>query len=253
LSFYLIAPAIQLEQAGVPAFTVFIQGLISFFSPCVLPLLPVYMSYLAGGMQTRNEDGSVIYPRKKVFVNTLFFVFGVSFAIFLLGFAFTSVGQFFASPENKVWFFRIGGMIVIFFGLFQLGVFGQGGRLNEEKRLPISFDKLGMNPLVALLLGFTFSFAWTPCLGATLGSVLMMAGVAETRALSFLLIGVYTLGFVIPFLLVGLFTTSLLGLFKKHRNVVRYTTIAGGILMIVLGVLMFTGKLFELGGILASL
>ncbi|HHU13060.1 MAG TPA: hypothetical protein GXZ64_07510 [Clostridiaceae bacterium] len=243
--------ALVFESAAVPAFTVFIQGLLSFFSPCVLPLLPVYISYLAGG--SSQIDGKVVYPRGKVFVNTVFFVIGTSFAILLLGLAFTSLGQFFLSPDNRVWFNRIGGVIIVLLGLFQLGALGQRSRLNQERRLPISFDKLGMNPLVAWLLGFTFSFAWTPCLGAALGTVLTMAGTAETRGLSFLLIAVYTLGFVIPFLAVGLFTTEILGFFAKRRKVMRYATIIGGLLMIVLGILMFTGLLYRLGGIFARL
>ncbi|HHT45031.1 MAG TPA: hypothetical protein GXZ89_06020 [Fastidiosipila sp.] len=245
--------AFQFETAGIPVITVFIQGLLSFFSPCVIPLLPVYVSYLAGGSKNIDEEGRSVYPRGKVFVNTVFFVLGTSFAILLLGFAATSLGQFFMSPGNRIWFFRIGGIIIVLFGLLQLGVFGSGGFFGKERRLPISFDKLSMNPLVALLLGFTFSFAWTPCLTAALGTILTMAGTADTRGLAFLLIGVYTLGFVIPFLLVGMFTTQLLGFFARHRKVVRYATIIGGIIMIALGILMFTGKLYELSGFLIRL
>lgn len=243
----------EFGSAGVPALTVFIQGLLSFFSPCVLPLLPVYISYLAGGTQHVNASGKTVYPRGKVFVNTVFFVFGTSVAIMLLGLAFTSLGQFFLSPQNRAWFNRIGGIIIVLFGLFQLGIVGRKGALGRERRLPISFDRLGMNPFVAWLLGFTFSFAWTPCLGAALGTVLTMAGTADTRGLAFLLIGVYTLGFIIPFLLVGLFTTQILGFFAKYKKVVRYTTIVGGLLMIVLGILMFTGYLYRLSGIFARI
>lgn len=249
----MVLNAFAFENAGIPAMTVFIQGLLSFFSPCVLPLLPVYISYLAGGTKEIDENGKLVYPRGKVFMNTLFFVIGTSFAIVLMGIALTSLGQFFMSPANRVWFNRIGGIIVVLFGLFQLGLVGRGGKLDQDRRLPISFEKLGMNPLVALLLGFTFSFAWTPCLGAALGTVLTMAGTADTRGLAFLLIGVYTLGFVIPFLVVGLFTTRVLGFFAKHRGVVKYTTIIGGILMILLGILMFTGHLYRLGSFLVRI
>ena len=98
-----------------------------------------------------------------------------------------------------------------------------------------------MNPAVAFLFGFTFSFAWTPCVGPALGSVLIMATSAGSSAQGFLLIGVYTLGFVLPFLAVGLFTGSLLDFFKKHQKAVRYTVKAGGVLMILMGVMMLTG------------
>ena len=108
---------------------------------------------------------------------------------------------------------RIGGVIVILFGLYQLGIFGSR-LLSNEHRLPFRLDRLAMNPLVALVLGFTFSFAWTPCVGPALASVLLMASSANSAATGFALIGVFTLGFVIPFLAVGLFTSTLLDFFK---------------------------------------
>ena len=87
-------------ETSIPVLTVFVQGLLSFFSPCVLPLIPLYVGYLAGGAAKTNDDGTVEYPRKKVFVNTLFFVVGVSFAFFLLGFGFTALGQFFTGNQR---------------------------------------------------------------------------------------------------------------------------------------------------------
>ena len=236
-------------ETSVPILTVFLQGLLSFFSPCVLPLLPMYISYLSGGGCTVEEDGTVHYKRSKVMLNTLFFVVGISFAFFLLGFGFTAVGQFFR--ENRLLLGRIGGIIVVLFGLYQLGVFGSAKFLSQEHRLPFRLDKVAMNPLVALVLGFTFSFAWTPCVGPTLASVLLMATSAAS-AQGFLLIGVYTLGFVLPFLAVGLFTGTLLELFRKHRNVVKYTVKVGGALMVFMGVMMFTGWMNHLTGYLSS-
>ena len=182
-------------ETSVPVLTVFLQGLLSFFSPCVLPLLPMYISYLSGGGRTVDEEGTVHYKRSKVLCNTLFFVLGISFAFFLLGFGFTAAGQFFR--ENRMMLGRVGGVIVILFGLYQLGLFGSSKLLNREARLPFRLDKVAMNPLVALILGFTFSFAWTPCVGPTLASVLLMATSAQA-AQGFVLIGVYTLGFVLP-------------------------------------------------------
>ena len=236
-------------EVGIPAITVFIQGLLSFFSPCVLPLVPLYIGYLAGGTRTVDEEGRVRYSRKKVMINTLFFVIGVSFAFFLLGFGFTAAGRFFGS--NRTMFARIGGIIVVLFGLFQLGVFGSSV-LGQERRLPFRLNQLAMNPLLALVLGFTFSFAWTPCVGPALASVLLMASSATSQGTGFLLIGVYTLGFVIPFLAVGLFTGSVLDFFKEHQNVVKDTTKAGGVLMIAMGVMMFTGWMNGITGYLSS-
>ncbi|MFQ8832007.1 MAG: cytochrome c biogenesis CcdA family protein, partial [Ruthenibacterium lactatiformans] len=194
-------------ETGVSAAAVFLQGILSFFSPCVLPLVPLYIGYLAGGAKSVDADGTVRYKRGRVMHNTVFFVLGVSFTFFALGLGFTALGRFFS--DNRALFARIGGVLIILFGLYQLGVF-RSRALSTERRLPIRLDRLSMNPAVAFLFGFTFSFAWTPCVGPALGSVLIMATSAGSSAQGFLLIGVYTLGFVLPFLAVGLFTGSLL-------------------------------------------
>ena len=109
-----------------------------------------------------------------------------------------------------------------------------------------------MNPLVALVLGFTFSFAWTPCVGPTLGSVLLMASSAGSAARGFLLIAVYTLGFVIPFLAVGLFTGAVLGFFKRHQRVVRYTVKVGAVLLVLMGIMTLTGFMNGITSYLSS-
>ena len=233
-------------DTALPVFGVFVQGLLSFFSPCVLPLLPFYMGYLSGGTLGTDAEGRTVYDRKKILVNTLFFVIGISFAIFLLGLGMTAVGSFFT--KNQALFAKIGGVIIILFGLYQLGVFGTSRLLSSERRLPLPIDKMTLSPVTALLLGFVISFAWTPCVGPMLSGVLIMAMSAASRAKGFLLIGVYTLGYVIPFLLAGLFTGQLLTFFGKHRNVVRYTAKIGGALMLILGILMFAGKLNGING-----
>ena len=227
-------------DVSVPVLTVFLQGLISFFSPCVLPLLPLYIGYLSGGTG-KWEDGKFYYKKSKVMINTLFFVIGISFAFVLLGLGVSAVGSFLNS--NQELFAKIGGVLVVLFGLYQLGIFGSSDFLGKERRLPFRLDKLAMSPFAALLMGFTFSFAWTPCVGPALTSVLLMAASTGTRAAGMGLIGVYTIGFVLPFLAVGIFATSLLGLFRKHMKVVQYTVKIGGILMIIMGILMFTGKM----------
>jgi cytochrome c-type biogenesis protein len=193
--------------------TVFFQGLLSFFSPCVLPLIPLYLGYLSGGGMDRDRDGRTVYRRGVILRNTVFFVLGISFALFLLGLGFSAAGQFF-SRYDKV-FNWVCGIIVMLFGLYQLGVFGMLPALAGERRLPLRLDKLHMNPLTALLMGFCFSFSWTPCIGPTLTGVLMMTASAATQTKGYLLIGVYTLGFVIPFLAVGGVTGDNVGEFIK--------------------------------------
>lgn len=235
---------------SIPAITVFFQGLLSFFSPCVLPLVPLYIGYFSGGAKTVDESGRIRYPRGKVMVHTVFFVLGISAAFFLLGFGFTALGQFF--QNNRAWFARISGLIMIFFGLYQLGVFGRSHRLDQEHHLPLRLDKMAMSPFTALLLGFTFSFAWTPCVGPALSSVLLMAGSSGTAFKGFVLIGVYTLGFVLPFLLVGLFTGTVLDFFRKHTGVVQYTVKIGALLLILMGVMTLTGFMNGLTGYLSD-
>lgn len=237
-------------DVSVPVLTVFLQGLLSFFSPCVLPLIPLYISYLSGGTQTVGKDGKIYFKRRKVMLNTLCFVIGISFAFFLLGLGVSAIGTFFKS--NQLLFARIGGILVVLFGLYQLGILGTSRILGQERRLPFKLDVLAMSPITALIMGFTFSFAWTPCVGPALTSVLLMAASASTKLWGFLLIGVYTIGFVLPFLAVGLFTTKLLEFFKTHIKVVRYTAKIGGALMIFMGILMFTGKMNAVTGYLSS-
>lgn len=238
-------------DVSISAVTVFLQGLLSFFSPCVLPLLPLYIGYLSGGTAVKGEDGRMHYKQSKVLLHTVFFVTGVSFAFFLLGLGVSAVGGFFHSYQAM--FARTGGILVMLFGFYQMGIFGISSVLGKEHRLPFRLDRFAMSPVTALLMGFTFSFAWTPCVGPALTSVLLMAASAATKAQGFVLIGVYTMGFVLPFLFVGLFTTQLLELFKKYRGVVQYTVKIGGILMVLMGILMFTGKMNDVTGYLSRI
>ena len=238
-------------DVSISAVTIFLQGLLSFFSPCVLPLLPLYIGYLSGGTAVKGEDGRMHYKQSKVLLHTVFFVTGVSFAFFLLGLGVSAVGGFFHSYQAM--FARTGGILVMLFGLYQMGIFGISSVLGKEHRLPFRLDRFAMSPVTALLMGFTFSFAWTPCVGPALTSVLLMAASAATKAQGFVLIGVYTMGFVLPFLFVGLFTTQLLELFKKCRGVVQYTVKIGGILMVLMGILMFTGKMNDVTGYLSRI
>lgn len=238
-------------ETGIPFITVFIQGLLSFFSPCILPLVPLYISYLAGGMYRTDENGRISYPRKKVLIHTLFFILGIGFAFVLMGLGFTAIGRFFSG--NKVWFTRIGGLIMIGFGLYQLGVFGKSQSMEQTHRLPFSMEGKTFGPFMALLLGFTFSFAWTPCVGPVLAGVLLMASSAATAVSGFALIGVYMAGFVLPFLAVGIFAGAALDFFNRKRQVIQYTVKIGGVLLILMGVMTMTGWMNGITGYLSGL
>jgi len=217
---------------------VFFEGVFSFISPCVIPLLPVYMGYLAGNTQNNLEDGGNLYNRKKVFFHTLFFVLGISCAFFTLGLSFTSLGDFFHS--NRLLFTRVSGILIIFLGLFQLGIFNFSF-LQKERKFHLNLESKQVNPFIAFVLGFTFSFAWTPCIGPALSSVLIMASGAKTSLTGYILVLVYTAGFIIPFLLLGLFTTQALEFLKRKKKLLTYTIKLAGIVLILIGIITFTG------------
>ncbi|MGL5580044.1 MAG: cytochrome c biogenesis protein CcdA [Cetobacterium sp.] len=214
----------------------FLGGFLSFFSPCVIPIIPIYFSFLAGNGKKSDCYGNIIYNQKKVFFNTLFFIFGISTSFFILGVSFTTIGDFAFSQKYII--SKIGGVIIIILGLFQLGII-KLNPLHKEKRIAYSDKKI--TPFVAFITGFTFSFAWTPCVGPILSSVLILAATLKDNSIGNLLIFIYSLGFVIPFLLIGLFTTTLLNFFKSKQNFLKYTVkIAGGFLVII-GTLTFLG------------
>ncbi len=216
---------------------VFAEGLFSFFSPCVLPLLPVYMSCLAGSAR-RTEEGAIAYSRGRTMLHTLCFILGVSCAFFLLGLSFTALGSFLSGHRSLVT--RVGGILIVLLGLFQLGFFDLKF-LQRERKFHLNLAGRPMNPLLALVMGFSFSFAWTPCVGPALSSVLILASGAKTAATGYLLVLVYAAGFLIPFLVLGLFTSQALAFLKRNQKWMRYTVKAGGVLLILMGVMTFTG------------
>lgn len=215
--------------------TAFFQGILSFASPCVLPLLPVYFGYLSGGSET-DENGKIRYSRKKTIVNSLFFAVGIGAAFFILGLGASALGKFLVKNRNA--FSIAGGILIMLFGLLQLGLFGSNSFLQKEKRIPVNFAKLKLSPLTAILFGFVFSFSWTPCVGPALASILVMTTDAASKSNGMIYILLYTLGFAFPFVVTGIFVSSLLDFFRKHRNIVKWTTRIGGIILICVGIFM---------------
>jgi cytochrome c biogenesis protein CcdA/thiol-disulfide isomerase/thioredoxin len=227
----------------IPTFfsiSVFIAGLLSFFAPCILPLLPVYVARLSS-----SSDGAIpdaMQPGKRRFhihwrlmLQTLIFVTGLATTFVLMGFGAGTLGGLLSSRI----FLWIGGGLVILLGLHQTGLFHLLF-LEKEKRLAPG-SKTGM--LGSYLLGFTFSFGWTPCVGPVLAAVLVLSSNGNQALIGAGLMLVYTLGLAIPFLLLSLFTDYLLKAFRKVSRFLPAIRIAGGVLIIAMGVLLMTDNL----------
>lgn len=209
----------------------FLEGLLSFFSPCVLPLVPLYIGYLTSGIDTNLSKAKV---RIQTTVRTLFFVLGISTVFFLAGLGSSALRYFF--QKNTIFFSIIGGFLLILFGLFSLGIIDIPFLQRDHRIVSFKQNKNGI--IRSYLLGFFFSFAWSPCVGPLLASAMLKSASAESALIGWLYIGCYTLGFIIIFILLGLFTEEVLMLLKKHTNIVRYTKIIGGIVVLCMGIYM---------------
>lgn len=206
----------------------FLAGLLSFFSPCVLPLMPIYLSILSGSVGGEHKA-------QRPLVNTLSFVVGISTAFFLLGLAFTGLGQLLVHHHDLI--VKIGASMILMFGIW---VLLPQKFFMQEHRFQLKRPE-NVNPLSSFLMGFFFSFAWTPCVGPLLSSALIMASSSERAVIGFLYIGIYSLGFIIPFLLFSLGAHKLL---TKINNKERFFTglrKLSGILLIAIAISMFSG------------
>ena len=210
---------------------VFIEGLLSFLSPCILPILPIYLSMLSNSSIESFKNGS--FAKSSLFRNTLFFTLGISTTFFILGSSVSALSSFFNT--NKDFIMIIGGIIIIFMGLFYMDII-KSSFLNKEKRFQLKAKE--MNPITSFLLGFAFSFGWTPCIGPILASVVIMSSSADNTSTSYLLIGVYTIGFILPFIMVSLFYNKLVKSIDKVKDNMSKIKKFGGIILIVSGLVM---------------
>ena len=218
---------INFEQISIAV--VLLEGLLSFFSPCVVPLLPLYMGYLSSNAKTTLSDGKIVYNRRVVLIQTLAFMGGISLSFVILGFTFSSLGKVIEGYEAI--FQIIAGVCILVLGLYQFGIL-KIPFLNQEKRLQVDLPLDKMNPLVAFVLGFLFSFTWTPCVGPALTSILLLT---STSSIGYLYVLVYAIGFVAPFLLLGLFTSQILNFLKDRKKVLPMIVKIGAILLIIMG------------------
>lgn len=222
----------------VSLFAAFAAGAVSFLSPCVLPLVPGYISFISGASfdEMRAQDRGADVSRA-ILVNTLFFVVGFTIVFVSLGAAATSLGSVLLS--NLPWLQRVAGVIVIVFGLHLIGVF-KITSLYREKRFHGPTKARG--PLSALLLGLAFAAGWTPCIGPILAGILALAATEQTVSQGMLLLAVYSAGLGIPFLLTGLATQRFLDLFQRMKRSMRIIEVAGGVMLVAVGIMIFTNN-----------
>ena len=207
---------------------VFLEGIFSFLSPCILPILPVYLAILSKSVQ-QNEKSQ----RSALLKNTFLFILGISTTFFILGTG-ISIFRVFLNTYMK-WILIVGGLIIVVFGLFSIGDLNIPF-LQKERRFHYQVKE--MKPWTAYLLGFTFSFGWTPCVGPMLASVLVLASTQNALEGNLLLL-LYTLGFTVPFLLIALFSEKMIQLLEYLKKHVEKIQKFGGFLIMMMGLLMF--------------
>ncbi len=211
---------------------VFLEGLLSFLSPCVLPLLPLYLSYLAGDGKKTDEEGNVRYDPVKTSVSALFFIGGIALTFALLSFSVGFISKYISSYSEII--SLIGGTILIIFGLHQTGLI-HIDILEKELKIKADLHLEKMNVFKAFLLGFVFSLGWSPCIGPMLANAILLA---TTSSQGYLYILSYALGLIIPFLVAGLFTSAFLNWLNRKKDLFRWVLKIAGIIMICFGCYM---------------
>lgn len=215
-------------------------GLLSFLSPCVLPLVPSYMTFLTGlNIDTLDER------RKNTLIHAALFILGFTSIFLMLGATATMLGQMMLAYRD--WIARIGGVLIIVFGLYMVGAFGST-LLSTERRVHLATKPAGYAGTVAV--GFAFGAGWTPCIGPILGAVLIYTSTAADLNRGLLLLLAYSLGLAVPFFLAALAVNRFISFFQKYRKHMIWVTRAGGVLLIAVGILMVTSEFERLAAYL---
>lgn len=211
-------------------------GFLSFISPCVLPLIPGYISYISG-MSLEEMRAADAGARRRLIAATLLFILGFSIIFMAMGASASAIGSFLTDNLRIVQ--KVAGVIIIMLGLHLAGVF-RIGFLNRDTR--VQTTRKPATPLGALVVGMAFGFGWTPCIGPILGGILAIAGSKSTIGEGVLLLAVYSAGLGVPFFLTSLAIDKFFAASSKVRRYYRAIEIVSGVLLVVLGVLMLTGR-----------
>lgn len=225
----------------IPAF---IAGVLTFLAPCTLPLVPGYLGFISGvSAQDLNNSEKRLQARKKIFINGLLYVIGFTFVFVLLGSLFGLAGS--ALSQYRFWLARIGGVFVIFFGLYLMRVFDLSifSFLAREKRFSFGKSLVPGKPSSSLLFGMIFAFGWTPCVGPVLGTILVLASTSGAVLQGAFLLLIFSLGLAVPFLLIAIGFGHATQYIKKISKYLNVISIIGGIFLVFIGILLLTDKL----------
>lgn len=213
--------------------TAFVAGLLSFFAPCVLPLIPAYFTFISGYSLEELTDNPDAKTRYRVLASTLAYVSGFSLVFILLGASASALGAVVNIYSD--WIRIIGGVIIILLGIHLLGII-KIKSLQVERKINVKQKPLHL--LGTFLVGMAFGAGWSPCIGPLLGSILILAGNQQTVWQGMLLLTVYSLGLALPFILISLFINSLLVILKRLTGVLKYVNRVAGLMMIVIGLML---------------
>ena len=242
------------QMENVSLFGAFVAGVLSFISPCVLPLIPGYLSFISGvsleemrglpagavaggGAAALPAPSVTLAAKRQVIVTSLFFILGFSLVFVALGASATVLGQFLM--ERLTILGKIAGVLLVIFGLHTIGVFKIPWLL-QEKRVHMQSKPAGM--IGATVVGISFAFGWTPCIGPILAAILAVAAQQESVNQGIILLSIYSLGLAIPFLLTAMAINQFFTAFSKIRRHYHAIEVVSGLLMIVIGVLIFTNR-----------
>jgi cytochrome c-type biogenesis protein len=239
------------EQPTVEVPTAFLAGILSFLSPCVLPLIPGYLSFISGvSIEDLGDASRRSAQTRRLILNTVFFVLGFSIVFIMLGVGASSIGRWLQTHLQL--FNRIAGVAVFLFGLHVAGVF-RISALNYEKRFHLEGAGKQKGILGALVIGVAFAFGWTPCIGPILGSILTLAAQQASVAQGVWLLAVYSAGLGIPFILTALLFNYLIGAFGFIKRHFRAVEIISGALLMIVGILIFFNLLQRISAFILNL
>ncbi len=231
---------------NVNGLVAFAFGFLSFFAPCVLPLVPSFLIYISGCSIASCSDLSDAKVKRRVLLHAIAFIVGFSFVFISLGLSSSFLGNVFSHYAK--WIMRIGGILLMAMGLNMLNLV-KIGFLNREKIVHMNERPAGF--FRSFLVGITFSLGWTPCIGPVLASILLIASAGGSVFTGMRLLSIYSLGLAIPFFGAALMVSGLMGLMQRYGHFVRYTSFVLGGLLIVLGALLLSGYWTFLNGLLA--